>query len=106
MEVVVSLSTTSGSSAALASAVAKSTRHAKNLDADRETVWRDAAQSAGLDGDIRTALQQRSVVLGALPWDAPRIRRILAQARIISREVALGRITFFLDVPSSAIVRP
>lgn len=53
--------TTSGSSAALASAVAKSTRHAKELDADRETVWREAAQSAGLDGDIRAALQQRSV---------------------------------------------
>lgn len=52
--------TTSGSSAALASAVAKSTRHAKELDAGRETVWREAAQSAGLDGDIRAALQQRS----------------------------------------------
>lgn len=52
--------TTSGSSAALASAVAKSTRHAKEPDAEREPVWREAAQSAGLDGDIRTALQQRS----------------------------------------------
>jgi hypothetical protein len=44
----------------LASAVAKSTRHAKELDADRGTVWREAAQSAGLDGDIRAALQRRS----------------------------------------------
>ncbi len=53
--------TTSGSSAALASAVAKSTRHAKGLDAGRETIWREAAQSAGLDGDIPAALQQRSI---------------------------------------------
>ena len=53
--------TTSDSSAALASAVAKSTRHAKEWDNDRETIWREAAQSAGLDGDIRAALQQRSV---------------------------------------------
>ncbi len=40
--------TTSGSSAALASTVAKSTRHAKERDTDRETVWREMAQSAGL----------------------------------------------------------
>src|ERR1700758_3447675 len=53
--------TTSGSSAALASAVAKSTRRAKERDNDRETIWREAAQSAGLDGDIRAALQERSV---------------------------------------------
>ncbi|MFO1108405.1 MAG: MobF family relaxase [Bradyrhizobium sp.] len=52
--------TTSGSSAALASVVAKSTRHAKERDTDRATVWREAAQSAGLDGDIRAALQGRS----------------------------------------------
>jgi conjugative relaxase-like TrwC/TraI family protein len=52
--------TTSGSSAALASAVAKSTRQAKEKDAERETVWREAAQSNGLDGDIRAALQERS----------------------------------------------
>ncbi|WP_164045090.1 hypothetical protein, partial [Serratia marcescens] len=52
--------TSSGSSAALASAVAKSTRHAKELDAERKTIWREAAQSTGLDGDIRAALQKRS----------------------------------------------
>lgn len=52
--------TTSGSSAALASAVAKSTRHAKERDMDRATVWREAAQSAELDGDIRAAIQPRS----------------------------------------------
>jgi hypothetical protein len=52
--------TTSGSSGALASAVAKSTRQAKEKDADRDTVWREAAQSASLDRDIRAALQQRS----------------------------------------------
>lgn len=52
--------TTSGSSAALASAIAKSTRHTKEPDAERETIWREAAQSAGLDGDIHAALQQRS----------------------------------------------
>ncbi len=52
--------TSSGSSAALASVVAKSTRQAKEKDADREIVWRVAAKSAGLDGDIRAALQQRS----------------------------------------------
>jgi conjugative relaxase-like TrwC/TraI family protein len=51
--------TTSGSSAALASTVARSTRHAKERDTGRETVWREAAQSAGLDGDIRAAIQQR-----------------------------------------------
>ena len=34
---------------------------AKERDNDRETIWREAAQSAGLDGDIRAALQQRSV---------------------------------------------
>jgi conjugative relaxase-like TrwC/TraI family protein len=53
--------TTSGSSASLASAVAKSTRHAKEPDAKRETPWREASRSAGLDRDIRVALQQRSV---------------------------------------------
>jgi hypothetical protein len=52
--------TTSDSSGALASAVAKSTRQAKEKDADRDTVWREAAQSASLDRDIRAALQQRS----------------------------------------------
>ena len=52
--------TTSGSSAALASTIAKSTRQAKEQDADRETVWHEAAQSNGLDIDIRTAFQQRS----------------------------------------------
>jgi conjugative relaxase-like TrwC/TraI family protein len=52
--------TTSGSSAALASAVAKSTRYAKEQDAKRETLWREAARSAGLDGDIHVAIQQRS----------------------------------------------
>ena len=52
--------TTSGSSVGLASAVAKSTRHTKEPDAERETVWREPAQSAGLNGDIRVALQQRS----------------------------------------------
>ncbi|WP_319797326.1 MobF family relaxase [Nitrobacter sp.] len=52
--------TTSASSAALASTVARSTRHAKEWDADRATVWREAAQSAGLESDIRAAIQQRS----------------------------------------------
>ena len=52
--------TTSGSSAALASAIAKSTRHAKEPNATRETIWREAAEAAGLDGGIRTALDERS----------------------------------------------
>lgn len=52
--------TTSSSSSALAAAVAKSTRQAKEHDGARETIWREAAQSAGLDGEIRGALQERS----------------------------------------------
>ena len=51
--------TTSGSSAVLAATVARTTRHAKERDADRATVWHEAAQSAGLDGDIRAAIQHR-----------------------------------------------
>ena len=53
--------TTSGSSAVLAATVARTTRHAKERDADRATVWHEAAQSAGLDGDIQHRLAREHV---------------------------------------------
>ncbi|MCB1394377.1 MobF family relaxase [Nitrobacter sp.] len=67
--------TTSGSSAALASTVARSTRHAKERDTDRETVWREAAPAAGLDGEIGAAIQQRP----AQRFVATNAERVLAE---------------------------
>ncbi len=53
--------------------------------------------------DRRRAVQTGLVVLGALPWDAPRVRKLLARRGATAREVSLGRVTLFVDVPASAI---
>lgn len=97
--------TTSGSSAALASAVAKSTRHSKELDADRETVWREAAQSTGLDRDIRVALQQRSA-REFVPGDAGHIfanRLATLPAELTEHESVIDRRELVRSVHAASV---
>lgn len=91
--------TTSSSSAALASVVARSTRHAKERDTNRDTVWREAAQSAGLDGEIGAAIPQQP----ARKFVATNVERIFAVGCVIRRRrAALLRCRLARDRPCAA----
>ena len=67
--------TTSGASAALASSIAKSTRHTKEPNAQRETIWGEAARAGGLDQSIRAAVGERTTQ----EFDAKAVERIFAE---------------------------
>jgi len=97
--------TTSGSSAALASAIAKSTRHAKEPNAPRETIWHEAAEAAGLDGGIRAALDERSFP----GFDTGRAERTFAErlgalpAELTSHESVIDRRELVRSVHAASV---